>query len=135
MQHDVAVGHLIGHPAHRRRAAKDHVSAGRDAVRRNRQRLFAHPLRRKADGGNLVDVITQAAFFDHLRQHGQDARVIHARPHVQHGRDTDRLADFAQARPDFGQTRFTEQQTELGGGNRAAAGLDDQHILLEQFAW
>ena len=82
--------------------------------------------------GNLVDVIAQAAFFDHLGQHGQDAGVVHAGAHVQHRRDADRLADFAQPRPDLVQPGFAQQQAELGAGDRAAAGLDHQHILLEQ---
>ncbi len=68
---------------------------------RDRQGLLAHPFRGQTHSRDLIDVIAQAAVFDHLGQHGQDAGVVHARAHVQHRRDADRLADFPQARADF----------------------------------
>src|SRR5581483_1737830 len=50
LQHQVAVADPIGHAAHGRRAAEDDVRARSDAVRGNRQRLFAHPFGRETDG-------------------------------------------------------------------------------------
>ena len=82
--------------------------------------------------GRSRQIFAQAAFGQNVGGSHQDAAVVHARSHVQHRRNADRFADFAQRRARLGQRGFRGQQTRLGAGDGGATGLEHQHIALDQ---
>ena len=69
---------------------EDHVHARGDEVAADGNRLLAHPLGGDADRRHVGQVVAQPAFEHDLGGRLQQARVVHAASHVQHGRDADR---------------------------------------------
>ena len=67
-----------------------------------------------------------------MGEDGEDAGVVDARSHVKYRGNPDRLADLPQTGPHPVDAGFPEQEAELGVGDGTAAGLHDQHVLLEE---
>ncbi len=110
--------------------AEQGVDPGGDKVLADGNGLLTHPLGGGAGRRQVADVIAQAAGLDAGGGGHQDPGVVHAGAHVQHRRDTHRLADLGQAGAAELGGRFRRQQTGLTAGHGRTAGGQDDDIVL-----
>ena len=63
-------------------STEDGVYSGTDEVLPDRDGLLAHPLRGSTSGGEVTDIISQAAVLNHGCRCNQDAGIVDAGTHV-----------------------------------------------------
>ncbi len=112
----------------------DHVGARGRAVGGDGDCLLAHPLRCDAHGGDVAYVVAQSTLLHHLGKDGENAAVVHTGTQVQNWRHTSGFAHLAQAWAGPLKSCLAEQIAVLAAGDGTAAGLDQKHVVLEQFA-
>ena len=132
-----AVDHVVGHDlavlGRGADAAEDDVRAASHRVRGDLERLLAEPLGGEGDRGQAGDVVAEAAGRRDVGEDREDARVVHARAHVQHRRDADGLADLGE-RVAGELHRLGREQAVLAARDRGAAGDDDEHVVGDELA-